>query len=822
MKSKKMKQALALLCAGAMTVTGMNLPANVMSTDAAAKLAKNVKMDVEKTETKESGNDSIVIVNGMKEIDSTILAANAKANSEQIPAGYVNDGEAAWAFDDLDHWWHSRYQNTPQAGEVASGSPSAQNPIWIQTGFGESKKITKVTYQSRSNRHGIINKYVLQIANTENPTDNDFTTVKEGNLSNTTNVQEIVLDQPQQATHIRLVTYSVYINNSSNNVAAKRIRVYEEDPEAGVEYDTNKQKDYWDYEKQKGTLAQQTEDDRWHYQIKESGVWKDLPASAYNGTTWMTNQSQSDYYWAKLAKTEITSTFTRAEHQALAFSWKAPRKGYYKATLEAAMTNTNGSQLDFVIGHAKAGETNDGEILLAGLYGNGQTFTSKIAKAEAGDFIRIGAKKKDAWVQNFLPMVVEVTAKDYAEQYLTEVEGVENQGTYTESSKQVVATARTQLSEAVAASEPNMQEIETKIEALEQAIANLTEYVAVEQVTLNKETLPLTIGQTETLQATVNPDTATDQEVTWSSLNPDVATVDDTGLVTAKKVGNAIIEVYSTLHPEIKAQCTVVVTRDDKALEAAIAEAEDKIAEADFEVKYTKTSKDALRADLEMARDAKADTTMTPETVQEVVNSLKASIAGLELKAVVTISNNGNEEVKYCEIGEQVKVVAAQAPEGQKFSHWAVDGKPIAYGPIYTFTVYGNVNVASVYIDEQVEVVPEATVMCTASYDKSTQIIKFTAKRSVPVGCKVIKHGMILTGNSAWDALYKNNPDSFVLGAERIITKTGKTTGLLGNYSASVKATSPSIWYAKGYVTYEDKNGEQKTVYSDLVQYEVK
>ena len=41
MKSKKMKQALALLCAGAMTVTGMNLPVNVMSTDAAAECVKN-------------------------------------------------------------------------------------------------------------------------------------------------------------------------------------------------------------------------------------------------------------------------------------------------------------------------------------------------------------------------------------------------------------------------------------------------------------------------------------------------------------------------------------------------------------------------------------------------------------------------------------------------------------------------------------------------------------------------------------------------------------------------------------------------------------
>ena len=69
MKSKKMKQALALLCAGAMTVTGMNFPVNVMSTDAAAELAQNIQMNVSKTETEERGNDSIVTVNGMKEID---------------------------------------------------------------------------------------------------------------------------------------------------------------------------------------------------------------------------------------------------------------------------------------------------------------------------------------------------------------------------------------------------------------------------------------------------------------------------------------------------------------------------------------------------------------------------------------------------------------------------------------------------------------------------------------------------------------------------------------------------------------------------------
>ena len=57
---------------------------------------------------------------------------------------------------------------------------------------------------------------------------------------------------------------------------------------------------------------------------------------------------------------------------------------------------------------------------------------------------------------------------------------------------------------------------------------------------------------------------------------------------------------------------------------------------------------------------------------------------------------------------------------------------------------------------------------------------------------------------------------------DRIITKVATTTGLAGNYYVSVKCTKPNIWYAKGYVVYTDKNGEEQTVYSDVVSYEVK
>ena len=116
--------------------------------------------------------------------------------------------------------------------------------------------------------------------------------------------------------------------------------------------------------------------------------------------------------------------------------------------------------------------------------------------------------------------------------------------------------------------------------------------------------------------------------------------------------------------------------------------------------------------------------------------------------------------------------------------------------------VVGDTTIEAVYVDAGEEVTPQAAMLCSVSYNKSTQTIKYTAKRSVPEGCKIVKHGMILTSKPAWEALYKDNQEAFKLEADRIITKVATTTGLAGNYSVSVKCTKPNIWYAKGYVVY--------------------
>ncbi|MBR1574879.1 MAG: Ig-like domain-containing protein [Bacteroidales bacterium] len=62
-------------------------------------------------------------------------------------------------------------------------------------------------------------------------------------------------------------------------------------------------------------------------------------------------------------------------------------------------------------------------------------------------------------------------------------------------------------------------------------------------VSLDKTSLSMTVGDTQTLTATITPSNATDKSVTWSSSNNSIATISSSGVVTAKAVGSATITV---------------------------------------------------------------------------------------------------------------------------------------------------------------------------------------------------------------------------------------------------------------------------------------
>ena len=84
--------------------------------------------------------------------------------------------------------------------------------------------------------------------------------------------------------------------------------------------------------------------------------------------------------------------------------------------------------------------------------------------------------------------------------------------------------------------------------------------VPVTGVSLNKNSLSLTVGGKDTLIATVAPTNASNQKVNWSSSNDKIASVDSSGNVTAVAQGSATITA-TTEDGQKTATCSVTVTQ---------------------------------------------------------------------------------------------------------------------------------------------------------------------------------------------------------------------------------------------------------------------
>ncbi len=80
----------------------------------------------------------------------------------------------------------------------------------------------------------------------------------------------------------------------------------------------------------------------------------------------------------------------------------------------------------------------------------------------------------------------------------------------------------------------------------------------VESISLNKKTAEIDKGKTLKLQAVILPEDATDKTVEWTSSNESILSVDQQGLVTAKKKGTA--KIYATaVSSGLKDSCLITV-----------------------------------------------------------------------------------------------------------------------------------------------------------------------------------------------------------------------------------------------------------------------
>lgn len=99
--------------------------------------------------------------------------------------------------------------------------------------------------------------------------------------------------------------------------------------------------------------------------------------------------------------------------------------------------------------------------------------------------------------------------------------------------------------------------------------------VRAKKLALNTARLSLEGGQTYQLNPSFTPANATSKEIKWQSSNPTVVTVDESGLVTARKKGTAKVYAVAADGSRVTAQCTVKALSNALILESG--EAKDPI-----------------------------------------------------------------------------------------------------------------------------------------------------------------------------------------------------------------------------------------------------
>lgn len=147
----------------------------------------------------------------------------------------------------------------------------------------------------------------------------------------------------------------------------------------------------------------------------------------------------------------------------------------------------------------------------------------------------------------------------------------------------------------------------------------------VEGMTLSETAVTARIGNTVQLRATITPDNATNQNVTWKSSNTNVATVSKNGLVTMKAAGTASIICTSEDNPSVQAFCNVTVLKAVSGVSLDIESKEMYVGE-NYRLTYLVTPSDAS----------------TPEVIWTSTNT---SVVEVDATGMLTAKGVGQAEI---------------------------------------------------------------------------------------------------------------------------------------------------------------------------------
>ena len=188
--------------------------------------------------------------------------------------------------------------------------------------------------------------------------------------------------------------------------------------------------------------------------------------------------------------------------------------------------------------------------------------------------------------------------------------------------------------------------------------------VSVESVRLNKSTLTLTAGDSETLTATVSPSNATNKNVSWYSSNTTVATVSN-GIVKALKTGTTTIRV-TTSDGGKKSECQVTVKAKVISIES--------VSLNKSSLTLTEGDSETLTAVITPSNATNKGVTWTSSdpsvaTVNDgIVKALKAGTATIK---VITDDNGKTAE---CQVAVKAKVIRVESVSLNKSSLTLTEG----------------------------------------------------------------------------------------------------------------------------------------------------
>lgn len=392
--------------------------------------------------------------------------------------------------------------------------------------------------------------------------------------------------------------------------------------------------------------------------------------------------------------------------------------------------------------------------------------------------------------------------------------------------------------------------------------------IPVSSVEVTAESDTVYAGNTVQMSATAAPEEATDKSVAWTSSNPEIASVDENGLVTTKAAGNVTITATAKdkdgksgsmeltvkaaleYHESTEANCSTDGNLEywSDAEGNLYADAEGKISTSLEEIKipatghdyrvtwdwskndddYTATASFVCKVcqlsdtvSAEMTKESSGGT-ITYEAIVEFdgqkYSMTKEVAESLTLNVVGGVITSGEKETY--SYADMVTVTADESRDGKYFSGWYVNGILVSEKRTYTFYVLDNMTVTAEYAgDEILEESPIVSLNMSEreiTDESGKERLPITVQWSVPSNCTVVEIGIVRSytvGNS--EELIVEAVDGASIRKNTVPTKSRNGSYILGLNMSAATAANPV--YAKGYVTYSDSTGAQKTVYSNML-----